>query len=191
MCVITSAMAGSTMAAVMANTALAASVAGTALSAYGQYQQGRAQSAQADYQSRIAARNARQSHMQADYAREQAAGDAAQHRRQVGQTIGAQRSLLAASGVDLGDTDSSAMNMLGDTAQWGEFDAQKVLHQGEMKAWGYENQAANDQANATLYSMGARQSGRAGAIGAGASLLSGAGQVAGQWYRYRKEGWGR
>lgn len=191
MCVITSAMAGSTMAAVMANTALAASVAGTALSAYGQYQQGQAQSAQAEYQARLAARNAQQSHMQADYAREQAAGDAAQHRRQVGQTIGAQRSLLAASGVDVGDTDSSAMNMLGDTAQWGEFDAQKILHQGKMKAWGYENQAANDQANAVLYSMGARQSGRAGAIGAGASLLSGAGQVAGQWYRYNKEGWGR
>lgn len=169
-------------------SSLVMAAVGTGMSAYGQYQQGQAQSAQAEYQARLAARNARQSHMQADYAREQAAEDAARHRRQVGRTVGAQRPLLAASGVDVGDTDSSAMNILGDTAQWGEYDAQKILHQGALKAWGYENQAANEQANAALYGMGAKQATRAGAIGAGASLLSGAGQVASSWYRYNQQG---
>ena len=104
---------------VLAGLSLAMTALGSGMSAYGQYRQGKAQSAQAEYQSRLAARNAEQSRMQADYARERSAEDAARQRRQTGQTLGTQRSLLAASGVDLSDMDSSAMNILGDTAQWG------------------------------------------------------------------------
>ena len=176
---------------VLAGLSLAMTALGSGMSAYGQYRQGKAQSTQAEYQSRLAARNAAQSRMQADYARERSAEDAARQRRQTGQTLGTQRSLLAASGVDLSDMDSSAMNILGDTAQWGEYDARKIRHQGEMSAWGYENQALGEQADAALYGMSAKRATRAGAIGAGASLLSGAGQVAEQWYRYKQQGWGR
>ena len=161
---------------------------GALTGAYGQYRSGQAQARQAEYQAALAARNAQQAQYQADYERESAKENAAQHRRQVGQTIGSQRSLLAASGVDLSDPDSSAMNILGDTAQWGEYDAQKLLHQGELKAWSYGNQAGQEQANSLMYGRGAKQSSLAGAIGAGTSLLSGAGQVAGQWYQYNKEG---
>ena len=187
MCVITTAVAGSTAAMLMANASIAASVAGAAMSAYGSYQQGQAQSAQADYQSKLAARNAQQAQMQADYERESGKEAADQQRRAVRQTIGTQRSLLSASGVDVTDADSSAANILGDSAQWGEYDALKIQHQNELKAWGYENQGAQEQANSLMYSQGAKQSSRAGAIGAGAGLLSGLGQVAGQWYQYGKE----
>lgn len=179
------------MCEVMSGLSLAMMALGAGMSAYGQYQQGRAQSAQAEYQSRLAARNADQARMQADYAREQGAEDAARQRRQTRQSLGEQRSLLAASGADLADADSSAASILSDTARWGEYDARKIRHQGEMNAWGYENQALGSQTEAALYSAGARQATRAGAAGAGASLLSGAGQVAGQWYRYHQQGWGK
>ena len=50
-----------------------------------------------------------------------------------------------------------------------------------MKAWNYENQGNQYAAQASQYS-------NAGAIGAGASLLSGASKVASGWYGYKYGG---
>lgn len=170
---------------------LVMSAVGAGASAYSQYRQGQAQASQAQYQARLAARNARQAEMQAADARERGAEEAALQRRQTARTLGAQRSLLAASGVDLSDTDSSAMNILGDTAQWGEFDAQKAAHQYNLQGWAYENQATSERINSALFQSGAKQASRAGAIGAGASLLSGATRVADRWRQYNSQSWGK
>lgn len=172
MCVITTAMAGTATAAVLANTALAAGVVGAGLSAYGMYQSGKAQAAQAEFQ-------AKQANANAKAALEEGRVAEAQHRRKVAQTIGTQRASLAASGADISDWNSSAGNILGDTAEWGDYDANLIRYNSEMQAWNYQNQG-------TQYAAQAKQASTAGAIGAGASLLSGASQVAGQWYQYKK-----
>lgn len=172
MCVITTAVAGTTTAAVLANTAIASSILAAGLSAYGSYQSGKAQAAQAEFQ-------AKQANANAKAALEEGRVAEAQQRRKVAQTMGTQRASLAASGADISDMNSSAQNILGDTAQWGDYDANLIRYNSEMQAWNYQNQG-------TQYAAQAKQASRAGAIGAGTSLLQGASQVAGQWYNYKK-----
>lgn len=174
MCVITTAMAGTTTAAVLANASLAATALSAGLSAYGSYQQGRQQSAMAQFQADQAAANARAARAETDVAE-------AQQRRKVAQTLGTQRAALAASGADISDTDTSAMNILGDTVEWGDYDARITRYNGEMKAWNFQNQG-------NAYAAQAKQYSTAGAIGAGASLLSGASKVASGWYSYKNGG---
>lgn len=157
---------------VMANAALAASALGSVMTAYGSYQSGKNQAKVAEFQ-------AKQANANAEAALEEGRVAEAQQRRKVAQTMGTQRASLAASGADISDMDSSAQSILGDTAQWGDYDARMIRYNSEMQAWNYKNQAAQHRAEGKMAS-------RAGAIGAGASLLSGASQVAGQWYNYKK-----
>lgn len=172
MCVITTAVAGTTAAAVLANTAIASSILAAGLSAYGSYQSGKSQAKVAEFQ-------AKQANANAEAAIEEGRVAEAQQRRKVAQTMGTQRASLAASGADISDMNSSAQSILGDTAQWGDYDARMVRYNSEMQAWNYQNQA-------TQYRAEGKAASRAGAIGAGTSLLQGASQVAGQWYNYKK-----
>ena len=160
------------MAAFMANTAIVSSILGTAMTAYSTYQSGRSQQKIAEFQ-------AKQANANAEAALEEGRIAEVQHRRQVAQTMGTQRASLAASGADISDMNSSAQNILGDTAQWGDYDARMIRYNSEMQAWNYRNQA-------TQYRAEGKAASRAGAIGAGVSLLNGASQVAGQWYNYSK-----
>ena len=45
----------------------------------------------------------------------------------------------------------TAMNILGDTAEWGDYDARITRYNGEMKAWNYENQGNAYAAQAKQY----------------------------------------
>lgn len=145
---------------------------GSGVTAYSAYTSGKAQAAAASAQ-------AEQANANAEAALEEGRVAEAQQRRKVAQTLGTQRAALAANGAELGDMDSSAQNILGDTAQWGDYDARLTRYNSEMKAWSYKNQA-------NAYSASASQYTTAGAIGAGASLLSGASSVANSWYNYNK-----
>lgn len=173
MCVISTAVAGSTAAMIAANTAIGASLVGSALAAYGSYQSGQSQKKIAEFQ-------AKQANANAEAALEEGRIAEVQKRREVAQTMGTQRASLAASGADISDMNSSAQNILGDTAQWGDYDARMIRYNSEMQAWNYRNQA-------TQYRAEGKAASRAGAIGAGTSLLQGASQVAGQWYNYQRD----
>lgn len=164
--------ATSTAATMAAYAAMAAGVLGAGLSAYGAYSSGKSQAKVAEFQ-------AKQANANAEAAIEEGRVAEAQQRRKVTQTMGTQRASLAASGADISDMDSSAQSILGDTAQWGDYDARMIRYNSEMKAWNYQNQASQYRAEGKAAS-------RAGAIGAGTSLLQGASQVAGQWYNYKK-----
>lgn len=89
-----------------------------------------------------------------------------------------QQASLAANGVDLGE--GSAARMIAETDILGEIDANTIAANAVQAAWGYRTQVTNFRNEA------ATRSAQSGAISpwmtGASSLLTSAGQVAGQWY---------
>jgi hypothetical protein len=186
MCVITAAMmttmgvqaAGATAAAMSANIALAS----TAFQMYGQYQQGKSQQAQYNYQAQVDANNAQIVEWQAQDAIKRGDIEEQQHRLKVAQLAGRQRSALAASGVDV--SSGSALDVLGDTAELGELDALTIRSNAAREAYNYRVQASNAQAASSLNALSAKNAKTSSYIGATSSLLSGANSMADKWYKW-------
>ena len=156
----------------IALTSLALTAVGTGVAAYGQYQQGQ-------YNAQVANANASAAEAAARDAAERGDNEAAMQRLQVSRLIGRQRAAFSASGVDA--SSGSALDVLGDTAAMGELDVQTVRSNAAREVWGLRTQAAVDR-------FSGRVSRRMGAIGAGSTLLTGAGQMAGQAYGFRRSG---
>ncbi len=133
----------------------------------------RAQQQQADYNAAIDRNNAIAANYQAQSAIEKGEVDEKQSRLQTKRLAGQQTAALAANGIQLGS--GSAADVLADTAEQGELDAQTTAHNAQLAAWGYKNQADNYNAQA----VGTEAAGRSNATG---SLLSGIGTVADKWY---------
>lgn len=182
MCVITAAVAGSAAMATAANASLALTALGAGMQAYGMYQQGQAREKAAEYNAAVASNNMVLAERQAEDATKRGKIEEQRHRMQVGRLKADQRSALAASGIDVAS--GSALDVLEDTAKLGEWDALQIRANADREAYGYRAQGMNYQAEAGLQTMKGRQASRAGMIGAGSSLLTGAGNVAGSWYKF-------
>lgn len=133
-------------------TALAgASLAAGALSAVNQYQSGRQAAA-------VASANADSAEAQAQDSinRGNAAADEARRRNR--QALGTQIATAAANGGDI--STGSALDIFGDTAQFGELDALTTVNNAQREAYGYEVQASNYKTQASA----ARQQGNVGAF---------------------------
>jgi hypothetical protein len=167
----------------VAEGALALAAVSTAMGAYGMYAQGQQQKAQAEYQAAVANNNAIIAEQNAQDALQRGRVEEQQHRLKVAQMKGTQRSVLAASGVQV-DT-GSALDVVADTAMMGELDALTIRNNAEREAYQHRMQASNYQAESGLYSLAARNAARNGAWGAATSLLGGAAQV-GMNYSYMK-----
>lgn len=172
MCVVSTAIAGTTLGSALGTASTVAGIVGTGLSVYSSYQQSQAQAANAEYQAEVAEQNAKA-------ARQQAEVEEGQKRREVAQQLGSQRATFAANGVDISDPDTSANYILGDTAQWGDYDAKLINYNGQVAANNYTNQA-------NAYSSAASSYSGSSLLNAGSSLLSGASSVANSWYNYSK-----
>lgn len=112
-----------------------------ALSAGNAYSQSQAISSQADYRTRIAALNSRNSELRAKDAIERGEEAAGRHKTQVRKLIGAQRAALAAQGIDVNS--GSAMEVQNDTAKLGELDAMTIRNNAWREAMGYRMQGNN------------------------------------------------
>lgn len=165
---------------------LGASLLSTAVGVYGQLQAGQAQAGQARYQAQVAENNRVIAEQQARDAemRGQLAEDA--RREQARAIIGRQRTALAANGV-LVDS-GSALDITGDTAAQGEVDALTLRANAAREAYGYRAQGTNFLADAGLQRARADAAIPASMVGAGATLLSGAGTVGDRWLTYRRHG---
>ncbi|GHV46805.1 hypothetical protein FACS1894204_09150 [Synergistales bacterium] len=145
----------------------------TALSAASSIAQGMAAQSSAKAQAAVAEQNARLAEEQADDAVKRGGREENKFRRQISIHQGQQRALLAAAGVDI---DSGSAALLQDASRnEAEEDASVIRFNAAREAWGHQVQAVDYQ-NAAA---GARAAGRnaftGGVIGAGASLLSLAG----------------
>lgn len=147
----------------------------TAMGAYGTYQQGQQQKAQAEYQAAVANNNAIIAERQAQDSLDRGRVEEQQHRLKVAQMKGTQRSALAASGVQVDS--GSALDVVADTAMMGEFDALTIRNNAEREAYAYRVQGSNYQAESGLYSLAGRNAARNGSFGAATTLLGGAAQI--------------
>lgn len=124
-------------------------VAGT-MSAYSQYQTGK-------YSAAVAERNADVSEAQAQDSINRGNAQAEQVRRQNRQAAGTQAAIMGATGADL--STGGALDVFGDTAQFGTLDALTTVSNAQREAYGYQAQSANYDAQA----VSARKQGNMGA----------------------------
>ena len=180
------AIASGTAAAITAAVALAGAAVGTVSS----LQQAEARRQQAEYQSSLAARNARQAEQSAELAddaarREKQAGHeaAVKKRQEAARIMGSQRAQASASGAqaDAG----SQLDVLMDTAEKGELDALSQEQQGadaahaqQVRAWNLRNQSTG----ALLSAENLGSQSQTDYLGLTTTLLNGANRVGRNFY---------
>ena len=144
--------------------ALASTVVSTAAQAYGQIQAGRTND-------RIAKSNAANLDLAAADALARGEQDGATIRQQFGQIVGQQRAGFSAANVDI--SRGSVANLTADTGGVGELEVLRTMNNAAREAYGLRSQAAMTRAEGTMAK-------RMSYLGAGATLLAGAGDTFGQ-----------
>lgn len=129
-------------------------VAGLVLGVAGGVQQANAQQQQAEYAAAVSENNAKTAEMQALDAHRRGAEAEERQRMLTRQRIGAQRVALAANSVDVGT--GTAVDLVAETAAFGEADALTIRANAAREAWGFNEQARNYRADA----VGARAAGK-------------------------------
>jgi hypothetical protein len=175
-------IAGGTGLETIAIIGVAAAVAGAGVAAYSSYQQGEAQAQQATYQRKVAAYNAVIAERQATSAQQLASAEADQKREQYRRIMAANEAAYGGAGV-AGDVGSPLLLMADDAAQ-AELNARMVEYGGTLRAQGYKSEIPLLEGQQELYRRQATYAKQAGALGATASLLSGASSAAGAWGRF-------
>ncbi|GHT01477.1 hypothetical protein AGMMS50276_29560 [Synergistales bacterium] len=145
----------------------------TALSAASSLAQGMAAQSSAKAQAAAAEQNARMAEEQADDAVKRGGREEHKFRRQIAIHQGQQRAGLAASGVDV---DSGSAGLLQEASRnEAEEDVSVIRFNAQREAWGYQAQATDYRNQASAARASGRNAMTGGVIGAGASLLSLAG----------------
>lgn len=116
-----------------------AMVAMAAMQAYSQNQQSKYQSAVADQNAEIAER-------QSQDAVNRGNAQADEVRRRNRQAAGTQAATMGATGADL--SSGNALDIFGDTAQFGQLDALTTVNNAQREAYGFQVQGMNAQAEA-------------------------------------------
>ena len=147
------------------------------VAAVGSVMQGKAQKDAADYNAQVMQNEASVAQTQADQSVQQAQSEQVKHDRQAALQMGHQRSLLAASGIDM--SSGSALNQLVDNTGQFEIDRQNIGYQGQLNQWGYMNKANSLIGQSELEKAKGQSALTAGYMGAASSLIGGAGKVAG------------
>lgn len=140
----------------IATTAAITSLVAGGVSAYGQYQQGKAEKSAANY-------NARLANLQADNEKQKGLEAEAEHARKVQQLKAQQRAGMAANGLDL--TSDTPMSIFEQTAEWGERDRQTIAHNTDMDVWGLRS-------GSSLYKAQGKNALMSSYYGAGTTLLN-------------------
>jgi hypothetical protein len=89
--------------------------------------------------------------------------------------LGMQRTVLASRNIDIGS--GTALDIIGDTAMFGQMDSLTIRHNYEREAIGYETQQTGFSASAEIGRMAARDIRIGGAISAFSTALGGAAQT--------------
>lgn len=167
-----------------ANVALGAQGFSAAAGAVGSYYSAQSNKASLELQSDLAEINARTAESAAQSALFQGQRREQASRLQTANLKGAQRTAMAANGIDLGE--GTAARVLTSTDVLGEIDANTIAADAVRTAWGYRTQGTNYRNEAA----GKRAAGSTlnPLLSGATSLLSGAGSVASTWYQLNKVG---
>lgn len=153
---------------------------GTGLQAYSQYEAGKQAATQAKIESAWQSYNAKVLKMEAEAEKRAAAFEAKQQRRESKQFLARQRALIGASGVEVA---GSPLLVEKDTAAQLALENINIRLAGRRRVKRYESESILETSKAQASRMAAKRYKRAGMIGAGASLLRGAGEVGYMGYK--------
>jgi len=162
-----------------------ATLAGAAVSTASAIQQGKAQEAQYKYQAKVAQENADIAQENASRERQQGIEESRLQRLKAAQNVANQSSAMASNGIDI--TQGTAVNLLDDTAMWGEMDALNTLANSESRARAYEQEANNFKNQSRLdyfASQNAYKAGQVNALSSGLNGISSTLSVADKWYGF-------
>lgn len=165
-----------------ATIATVTQVAGLAMSVYGAYSQSKAKQGEADYNAAVSRNNKVLADRKANEITKQGEVEANQYRERVRQLQADQTVGLAGQGVDV--SEGTSVDLLADTAELGEFDAQVIKTNAGRQAYNAKVEGMNNEAQAGLYDI--QSDAQTPFLSAGTTLLSGAGQVADRWNSVRK-----
>lgn len=178
--------------------AIGISAVGMGIQAYGQHKAGQAakaageaQAAASESQAQLADFNAGVADLQAQDAVERGDLSAQRYGAQVRGAIGTQRTVQAASGVDV--SSGSAVDVQADAAYLGKLDQETIRTNAQREAWGFGVTAMNYRRQADIYrKTGAAQieagnaSATAGNIAAVGTIATGAGSLMLQKYGFKE-----
>jgi hypothetical protein len=142
------------------------------VAAYGAYETSASNKAQAEYQSDMAANQAKISKYQAEDAVARGGEAAIQAARQAERMRGTQVVRLASNGLDI--SSGTPLAVLEDTMYFGQQDATMIRNNAAREAWGYTTQGSAQTASSQMY--GSLANAENPSLAAGTSLLSSAGQ---------------
>jgi hypothetical protein len=165
-------------------TAVVATVASTTIGAYGQYQAGQAAKQAGDYNAAIARNNQIIAERAAVDAEKRGEIAADEQRRKTARIAGAQRAAFGSSGLALDSAYS--MDILGDTAAFGELDALTIKSNAQREAYGYRVQGMNYAAEEVMSRVRGKNANTAGMISAASTLIGGGATAGDRWIQYNK-----
>jgi len=145
--------------------------------ALGAYQSSAAAKAGAQYQSAVAASNAKVEEWKAQDAEDRATVEAQNLGRKIASVRGQQKAAMGANGVDLGF--GSAQATLDQTDFYGLEDQKTVADNGNKEAWAARTRASNFKTESAWASSRAKSENPL--LAGGLSLLGSAGNVAEKW----------
>lgn len=154
----------------------AVAAAGAAISAAGAISAGKAQAAQANFQSQVANNNAIVAQQQADRATQQASIDEDDFRRRQSDLQARRRASGGGAGVEFAS--GSPLLVSQDFAAETELNALRVRNQGAVNVNRLQQNVSNQQAQAGLFANQAQTAKSNSFFRAGSTLLKGAGSIA-------------
>lgn len=164
---------------------MAITMLGTIASASAAKAQGDAQGNAYDYEAQMQKRNAAIAGKQAEDASHRGFVEETALRRKAAAVKGEQRAGMSAAGMDANA--GTPLDILAETAYFSEWDAATTRYNAAQEKQGFLNQQADFLGKSELSSLSARNARAAGKQQAIATLISGTGKVAGQWYDYNKK----
>ena len=163
---------------------MVASIGSTVFSTLGAYAQARAEKQQLKYQATIDEQNRRIAEYNKEAAIERGDIEEKQRRLEISRDQGTQLAFLASHGVDVGS--GSSLDILSDTAFTGELDALTIKDNAMREAFGFEVDAYNKSASASMKRTAADNISPAGE--ALATFATGASKTGATYYDLKSKG---
>lgn len=154
-----------------------AGVAGTALSVFGAIQQGKAADAAAQYQANVATVNAGIAEKNANRSIDSASEEQRQQDMSANALFGTQEARQGASGLSVNS--GSALATRRSARQLSRLDALNIRQQGDVQAYGYRTDAANQHSQAEFSKMQGKNALTSSYLDAATSLVGGASSLIG------------
>jgi hypothetical protein len=158
--------------------AVASAILGAGTAAYGQYQAGQAAKAEGKFASKVADRNAKEAEMTAAAGQDNARTAARENRRRAEAITAENRAFLAEGGGAGG----SLLALAGETAGQLEKDIQTAFGNDLIEADLWQKRATMERLEGQAAKARGKNAARAGTVGAGATLLTGAARTYGMGY---------